>query len=123
MFGGLFLFFVCCILFFSLKFYKNSGINPPFISILFTLKIISGIGLLFVYTYYYQDRKTGDVFKYLDDSKVIWNYSKTNLFVYFKILFVIDNYSKEVVTVLNYLDHWHLDGNVNFINDSIDIIP
>jgi hypothetical protein len=122
MLWGLFLFFVCCILFFSLSFYKNSGINPPFISILFALKIISGIGLLFVYTYYYQDRKTGDVFKYLDDSKIIWNYSKSNLVVYFKILFGIDNYSKEVVTVLNYLDHWHLDGNVNLINDSRLII-
>ena len=122
MFVGLFLFFVCCILFFSLSFYKNSGINPPIISILFAIKIISGIGLLFVYTYFYQDRKTGDVFKYLDDSKIIWNYSKTNLVVYFKILFGIDNYSKEVVTVLNYLDHWYLEGNVNFINDSRLII-
>ena len=122
MFGGVFLFFVCCILFYSLSFYKNSGINPPIISILFAIKIISGVGLLFVYTYFYQDRKTGDVFKYLDDSKIIWHYSKTNLVVYFKILFGIDNYNKEVATVLNYLDHWDLEGNVNFINDSRLII-
>jgi hypothetical protein len=122
MFGGLILFFVCCILFFSVDFFKNSGINPPFISVLFAVKIFSGLCLLIIYTYFYADRKTGDVFKYLDDSKIIWQYSKSNLTVFFKILFGIDNENKQVISVLNHLDHWYLDGNANFINDSRLII-
>jgi len=122
MIWGVILFFACCVLFFRLKFFKSSGINPSFISILFALKLFSGICLLFIYTYFYEDRKTGDVFKYLDDSKIIWNYSKFNLIVYFKILFGIDNANNDVISVLNCLDHWYLNSNANFITDSRLII-
>ena len=56
------------------SFFKNSGISFRTLSVLFTLKFIIGISVYYVYTYYYTDRKTADVFKYFDDAKYLYDH-------------------------------------------------
>lgn len=55
-------------------------------SFIFTLKVIAGIALTLVYTYYYTDRSTSDIYKYFDDGKVIYNVIKESPVDYAKLV-------------------------------------
>jgi len=54
-------------------FFRAEGLSKKTISIIFIVKILAGIIMSLIYTYYYPDRKTADIFKYFDDSKVMYN--------------------------------------------------
>jgi len=55
------------------RFFRLDGLPFTATSWLFVLKILAGIVLGIIYTNYYTDRKTADIFKYFDDSKILFN--------------------------------------------------
>ncbi len=55
----------------KLPFFQKSGVKPHALSFVFAIKVIAGIGLTLVYTYYYSDRSTADIYKYFDDAQII----------------------------------------------------
>src|SRR3954470_13055434 len=57
---------------YKLKFFQLEGLGKWTPSLFFLLKIIAGIALWLVYTYYYTDRSTSDIWKYFDDGKVMF---------------------------------------------------
>jgi len=52
-----------------MEFFSIEGLSRKEISAIFILKIIAGVVLYLIYTYYYTDRKSADIFKYFDDGK------------------------------------------------------
>ena len=60
-------------LIYKLKFFRIDGLSHKFICLLFFVKILCGYCLVWVYTYYYKDRSTADIYKYFDDSKAIFD--------------------------------------------------
>lgn len=66
-----FFLFAACIL--RCSFFKSTGLPKYFLLSVFTLKFIAGIILTLIYTYYYSNRLEADIFKYFDDSKVMFN--------------------------------------------------
>jgi hypothetical protein len=74
--------------------------------VLFTFKLIFGAILLWVYTYYYANRSTADVYKFYDDAAVISSSLQKDPIVYFKFLFGWDMQSEDCKPYWNQLHNW-----------------
>src|SRR5690606_21957916 len=55
------------------RFFEVPGLNRRSIGALFLLKVAAGTALWWVYTYYYTDRSTADIFKFFDDGNVMFS--------------------------------------------------
>ena len=114
------------------SFFANKHISRKFLSLAFIFKIGISISLFWVYSDYYPNksmmskeefRDQADIFKYYDDSEVIYNALKDNPIDFFKILFSINNndeyfYNQYYIN----MNHWDTPYDTNFFNDSHTII-
>jgi len=108
---------------YKLPFFKSEGLSSKTLSGIFILKILAGITMSLIYTYYYTDRNTADIFKYFDDSKIMYDalYNKPGDF--FRMLFGINNNSAYFDT--NYykvMNNWYRVYESNIYNESHTII-
>jgi hypothetical protein len=107
----------------KLQFFKLSGVNTRFLQISFTVKTIAGIGMYFLYTYYYPVRADADTFKYFDDSRILYEALWTKPADFFKMLFGIgceNDYFFKTYYVKMY--NWYLAYDNGLVNDSRLII-
>src|SRR3972149_39043 len=72
------------LLIFKWKFFSVDSLSKSFF--VFILKIASGLGLWWIYTYYYTDRSTADIYKYFDDSKIIFGSLKNSVTDFFNLI-------------------------------------
>jgi hypothetical protein len=98
------------------------GISRRNLSYLFILKLLAGLSLWAVYTFYYTDRTTADIYKYFDDSKVIFNALRTHPIDYFKILFGIGNNTPAFDHYYSEMNYWARKVDSSIYNDSHTII-
>lgn len=105
------------------SFFKNSGISFKTLTTLFTFKFIVGISVYYVYTYYYSDRKTADVFKYFDDAQFLYEnvYTHSPL-KFWKIIFGIQNEASEIHQHLIETHYWFKPHASNVFNDNRTVI-
>ncbi|GAB4252332.1 MAG: hypothetical protein Kow0079_07000 [Vicingaceae bacterium] len=70
--------------------------------------------LILVYTYYYTDRETADIFKYFDDSKIMFDALKSKPVDFFKMFFGIAN-DNEYFNIHYYdkMNYWYFLYNQN----------
>ncbi len=106
----------------KMKFFDVDGISKKTISLLFLLKLIFGFTLWAIYTFYYTDRATADIYKYFDDSKVIYSTLKTNPIDYFKLLFGIGNNTAAFDHYYSEMNYWARKVDSSIYNDSHTII-
>jgi len=106
----------------QMKFFDIDGISKRAISGVFILKIIFGLLLWAVYTFYYTDRATADIYKYFDDSKILFDALKTKPLDYLKMLTGIGNNTPEFQQYYSQMHYWarHVDSGV--YNDSHPVI-
>lgn len=71
---------------YKVRFVHVQGLTPARVSAIFLLKVLCGVGMALVYTYYYTDRTTADVFKYYDDSRIMFDALHTRPSDFFKML-------------------------------------
>lgn len=105
-----------------MKFFDVDGISKRTFSLLFILKLIFGLSLWAIYTFYYTDRATADIYKYFDDSKVIYDTLKTNPIDYFKLLFGIGNNTPAFDHYYAEMNFWARKVDSSIYNDSHTII-
>jgi len=74
-----------------MKFFECEGLSRKLISGIFLLKILFGATLWAVYTFYYSDRMTADIYKFFDASQVMYNAFWTNKEDFFRLLFGMQN--------------------------------
>lgn len=106
----------------KMKFFRVEGISTAGLSLLFILKILAGLALWAIYTFYYTDRATADIYKYFDDSLVIYNALSTEPADYFRILFGIGNNSPHFDQYYNTMHFWARAADSGIYNDSHTII-
>lgn len=82
--------------------FRLQGYHPSTAIRLFLLKMLAGLALVAVYTYYYPDRKTADIYKFFDDGAVIASQLKENPTAYFQLLFGLS----EVPQVESQMHNW-----------------
>lgn len=105
-----------------MKFFDVDGISKRTFFLLFILKLVFGFSLWAIYTFYYTDRATADIYKYFDDSKVIYDTLKTNPIDYFKLLFGIGNNTPAFDHYYSEMNFWARKVDSNIYNDSHTII-
>lgn len=116
-YASLFIFLIA-----KMKFFDCEGISRRAIQGVFILKILFGILLYLVYTFYYTDRSTADIYKYFDDSKVMFDALFTKPQDYFQMLFGIGNDTPHFDVYYNQMNHWYREYDSNLYNDSHTII-
>lgn len=80
-YAALFIFLI-----YKIRFFHVQGLSPAVVSGIFLLKIGCGVAMALIYTYYYTDRTTADVFKYYDDSAIMYNALTTEPLDFFRML-------------------------------------
>ena len=98
-------------------------ISPRVFLGVFVLKITAGTFLYWIYTSYYPNRETADIFKYFDDSyymtQALWEQPSD----FFKMLFGVNNNSPYFSeTYYEKMNHWFRVYESSMYNDSHAII-
>lgn len=105
-----------------MKFFEVDGISRRAISAIFILKIIAGLALWAIYTFYYTDRSTADIYKYFDDSNVIFGALHSHPLDYFKMLSGIGNNTPAFDHYYSEMHYWARKIDSGIYNDSHTII-
>ena len=104
------------------KLFHAEGISARTSVLLFNLKVLAGVFLALVYTFYYGDRTSGDIYKYFDDGKVIFNVLFTDPLAYFQIVLGINTDSQHLREILETTWHWYKPFETPLYNDNRTII-
>lgn len=86
--------------------FRNSGLQPNFLTALFVIKWIAGTVLILIYTYYYPDRHTADIYKYYDDAVVINSALFQDPSAYFQLISGMGDQSENCLPYLNQMSNW-----------------
>lgn len=119
--------FVYAILFSAIiwlhPFFKLADVKKIWVLSFFLLKIIAGLFLFWVYSSYYTQRETADIFKYFDDSKIMYDALWRKPADYFQMLFGINNDNPYFDTkYYMQMNNWYRVYESNLYNDSHTII-
>ncbi len=106
----------------KIRFFDLNGISKKWLTMIFLLKVIAGLAVWAIYTFYYTDRATADIYKYFDDSKVIFDALKTNPSHYFAMLTGFGNDGADFNQYYNQMNFWARAHDTNVLNDSHTII-
>lgn len=119
----IFYFILFCFIINKLSFFDDDVITKKWFIGIFTIKVLVSVVLTLIYTYYYTDRSTADIFKYFDDSKVMFEAIKTNPLDFLKMLFGVANDSQYFnETYYDNMRFWYSQGSTNLFTDSHTII-
>lgn len=119
----IFYFIIFSLIIWKINFFNENTIPKYWFIIIFGIKIVVGIVLTSIYTYYYKNRETADIYKYFDASKIIFDALKTNPIDYFKMLLGLD--FNDVYFNSNYyqhMSHWFRPYSNDLVSDSHIII-
>jgi len=104
-------------------YFSLSGVAPKWLQLALLVKALAGIGMFYLYTYYYPIRNDADTFKYFDDSKHLYDAFWTKPIDFLKMLFGIgcenDYFLKTYYIKMN---NWYLAYDNGLVNDSRLII-
>lgn len=106
----------------KMNFFAIPGVSKRVLAAVFILKILAGTALWAVYTFYYTDRSTADIYKYFDDSQVIFNALKTHPADYFRLLLGIGNNTPSFDHYYAEMHYWARKVDSSIYNDSHTII-
>jgi len=110
-------------LIYKIPFYRAEGLSAKVLSVIFVIKILAGIAMSLIYTYYYTDRNTADIFKYFDDSKVIFDALLSKPVDYISMMTGIGNdspyFNDHYYKLMN---NWYRVYESNIYNESHTII-
>jgi hypothetical protein len=99
------------------------GLPFRWVAGLFLLKIATGMALWAIYTWVYTDRATADIYKYFDDSAVMFNALRDRPEDFFRMLFSVGNdtpwFDEQYYRKMN---HWYRQWESNLHNDAHTII-
>lgn len=111
-------FLLCLAILYKLPFFKFSYLNKHILPAFFLLKTLVAIALMLVYTYYYTDRKTADIFKFFDDSILLHAVFNAQPSHFFRLLFGIDAANPEQLAHTKQMLFWNNSNPNELYNDS-----
>jgi hypothetical protein len=103
-----------------MSFFVIEGLSKRNLQLVFLLKIISGLALSLIYTYYYTDRLYADCFKFYDDSKVIYDLFFTDKKIFFQFMFGLPHDNNAYMDYSNVMHNWW--NRYNLYNENRTII-
>ena len=109
-------------LIFRLSFFRKSGIPASTLALLFGLKLLFGFLLWAIYTFYYPNRATADIYKYFDDSEIIFNALRTKPLDYVKMVTGIKNDTPAFDSYYSNMHYWARKNSLGSYNDGHTVI-
>ena len=109
------------ILFFlkRIDFFQINGIKKNHILFAFLSQVFAGYILYIIYSQYYTERYTADIFKYYDDSLVLYNTFFSNPLDFFKIIIGIDCDSEDyLINYFSEMNHWDTSYKNSLMDES-----
>jgi len=106
----------------KMKFFRLDGFSKNTITGLYLIKLFAGIALALIYTYYYTDRQTSDIYKYFDDGEIIYQTLFSSPLEYFQIIFGFSNDNQSINEVLAKTNYWYKPFESVIYNDNRTII-
>ena len=116
------IFIVCLLIIIRSGFFKNIGLTKYDLSFYFGLKVLTGIALYSIYTYYYTDRLTADIFKYFDDGAILRDLARNDFSSFFSLFFGLECQTIECQETLDSMRFWSKSYNFGLFNDNQTII-
>ena len=106
-----------------MKLFNDKVIPKKWFAIIFVIKVLAGVFLTLIYTYYYTDRSAADIFKYFDDSQYLFDALKNKPLDFIKMLVGLD-FDKTYFDSNYYhkMSHWYRPYNDEFFSDTHLII-
>ena len=103
------------------SYFKNAPFSSKSLQWAFVFKVISGLILISIYTFYYQDRSSADVFKYFDDGKILYQSTQAHPIDFVKIMIGQDTpeLSKNHLSKMSY---WYRSFDHGLRNDNRIVI-
>jgi hypothetical protein len=101
--------------------FRRSGIPFKRLLLYFGAKVLAAAALYVIYTRFYTDRSTSDLFKYFDDGQVLWNVSLEDPGLYFRILLGLDH-GPDATAVFGEMQNWDRRYETGLFNDAHTLI-
>ncbi len=105
-----------------MRFFRIGNVPVKWFQGVFVLKVISGFFLYLIYTYYYTDRSTSDIWKYFDDGMILFSALRDHPMDYFQMLFGIGNDGPRFDAYYDQMSHWYRPYGSSIANDTHTII-
>lgn len=106
-----------------MSFFKVSNLPKKWFIGAFGIKVISSIILTLIYTKYYTDRNTADIFKYFDDGLIMFSSIKTNPLDFIQMVLGLDfNYHYFDQRYYQNMGNWTRPYSTDLVSDSHIII-
>ncbi len=87
--------------------FQHRKINTGTFKIIFIIKLIAGFLLYLIYTRYYTDRATADIFRYFDDSEILYQSLFTHPYDYIRMLTGYDSASTDLQHYYDAMRNWY----------------
>ncbi len=108
---------------FKTRFFKLQGIKSWWLAAAFYLKVMAGLLMTVIYTRYYPDRNKADIFKYFDDSEVMYQSIHSSPMDYVKMVLGIQNDNASFDSLYySKMNNWYRKYETVTYNDSHTII-
>ncbi len=108
---------------FKVKFFHLEGLKRWTPAVFFGLKLVAAFALWWIYTFYYTDRENSDIWKYFDDSKVMYDALAESPGDYFSMLTGIGDEDPRIdMTYYHTMLHWYQQFDNNLVNDAHIVI-
>jgi hypothetical protein len=85
-------------------------------------KVLAVFSLFGIYTYYYRDRSTSDIYKYFDDARLLIRIADDSVWEFLRVFFGLKETSQETTAVLESMRFWHKINSYGVWNDNQLII-
>jgi len=110
-------FLTFCYIIYKHSFFHFSFLKRALLPLIFTVKIAVALVFFLLYTFYYQDRSTADIFKFFDDSVVLFNLFHESPSDFFSLIFGGET-SLIQEAYINKLNFWVNSNPNELYNDS-----
>lgn len=111
------LLFACHIITSHLAFFRLPSLPAYTLSLLFWLKLLAAAAVWLIYSYYYTDRSTADIFTYFDDATQLYKATRNNIAIRFQLLSGIYEERSIPKSIIQQTMHWDKQETL-LINDN-----
>ena len=89
---------------------------------LFWLKLAVGTAVWAIYTYYYTDRQTSDIYRFFADAEVVYHTLSTHPRTYLHLVTGIGGHAADLQPYLDAMNNWYKSFDDGFVNENRTLI-
>ena len=112
---------IFCFIIFKSHFFKDDNLNKYVAPLLFLLKILAFTAFYLIYTYYYKDRASADMYKYFDDANYLYECFMKSPSVFIEVI-TRNLHSADAIYYDSKINHWFGSKDLVFENNHRIII-